>query len=89
MFDKERFHNQLALNLGYERIIKDNRYDISIEYRESDRPILHIKGSNNVNIEYDPSEETDSILFHEMDSDLKIIIEATYQAYIKATTSMF
>ena len=42
-----------------------------------------------MNIEYDPSEETDSILFHEMDSDMKIIIEATHHAYIKATTYLF
>lgn len=28
MFDKDRFHNQLALNLGYQRIVNDKRINI-------------------------------------------------------------
>ncbi len=67
MFNKDRFHNKLALNLGCKRIIKDYRYDINVEYRENDIPIVHIKGPNNVNFEYNPSVETDSQLFEEID----------------------
>ena len=36
----ERFHNQLAMRLGYERIVKDNRISISVE--ESDGPLRDI-----------------------------------------------
>ena len=41
MFDKERFHNALALSLGYERIVKDKR--ITIEVGEADDPWVTLK----------------------------------------------
>ena len=34
MFDKDRFHNQLALNLGYQRIVNDKRINISIDDKQ-------------------------------------------------------
>ena len=34
MLDKDRFHNQLALNLGYERIVNDKRINISIDDKQ-------------------------------------------------------
>ena len=48
MFDKERFHNALALSLGYERIVNDKR--ITIEVEESDDPwvTLSFQGSHEV-----------------------------------------
>lgn len=59
MFDKEKFHNTLALSLGYERIVKDNR--ITIEVDESDDPwvtlrflgcpeVLRLKASGNTDV---------------------------------------
>ncbi len=89
MFDKERFHNQLALNLGYKRIIKDKRYDISVEYQEYDIPIVHIKGPDNIRLEYNPSEEIDIINTSEIDSETMEIIGAIHQAYIQAITKRF
>ena len=41
MFDKERFHNALALTLGYERIVKDKR--ITIDFDDSDDPWVTLK----------------------------------------------
>lgn len=41
MFVKERFHNALALSLGYERIVKDRR--ITIEVDDSDDPWVTLK----------------------------------------------
>ena len=41
MFDKERFHNVLALLLGYERIVKNER--LSIEVDESDNSWVTLK----------------------------------------------
>ena len=34
MFDKDRFHNQLALNLGYQRIVKEKRINIAIDDKQ-------------------------------------------------------
>ena len=31
MFDKEKFHNQLALRLGYERIVSEKRFFLHID----------------------------------------------------------
>ena len=44
--DIERFHNELAMRLGYERIVKDKRIGIAVE--ESDDPwvILRVEGSD-------------------------------------------
>ena len=41
MFDKERFHNALALSLGYERIVKDKR--ITIQVDDTDDPWVTLK----------------------------------------------
>ena len=41
MFDKDRFHNQLALNLGYQRIVNDKR--ITIEVDDADDPWVTLK----------------------------------------------
>ena len=40
MFDKDRFHNQLALNLGYQRIVKDKRIKISIDDKQHPEDVL-------------------------------------------------
>jgi len=37
----ERFHNELAMRLGYERIVKDKRILISVE--ESEEPLVTLK----------------------------------------------
>ena len=34
MFNKDKFHNQLALNLGYQRIVNDKRINISIDDKQ-------------------------------------------------------
>jgi hypothetical protein len=34
MFNKDRFHNQLALNLGYQRIVNDKRINICIDDKQ-------------------------------------------------------
>jgi hypothetical protein len=39
--NKERFHNALALSLGYERIVKDKR--IAIQVDEADDPWVTLK----------------------------------------------
>ena len=86
MFDKERFHNALALSLGYERIVKDKR--ITIEVDESDEPWVTLKfhGRSEV-IRIKASGDADAALATEkpeFQKEIKVIIDSVHQAYIDA-----
>ena len=95
MFDKERFHNQLALNLGYKRIVNDKHINISIDEKQySDdvmvsisidvfsRPICY-KASQGL------SQNGMDCLNENGYDDIMIIVDAVHQAYIQATTNQF
>ena len=89
--NKERFHNALALTLGYERIVKDKR--ITIQVDDSDDPWVTLKfqGRPEV-IRIKASGEADAALAaetSELRDDIKAIADAVHQAYIQATTSPF
>ena len=82
----ERFHNEIAMRLGYERIVKNKK--ITIEVEESDDPwvmlkvqnypeTIRIKASdiiNGLNLEVMPA----------MQGEIRIIAEAEHQAYNEA-----
>ena len=95
MFNKERFHNQLALNLGYQRIVNDKRINICIDdkqYADDVMVSISIEGFSSP-ICYMASE---GLAQNDMDcldgegyEDIKIIIDAVYQAYIHVITSSF
>ena len=80
--DKERFHNQLALNLGYQRIVNDKRINISIDdkkYPDDVMVSISIDGFSKL-ICYKASERLSQ---NDMDclegngcDDIKIIIDA-------------
>ena len=93
--NKERFHNQLALNLGYQRIVKDKRINISIDEKLCpddvmmsisidgfSRPICYMASEGLSQNDMDCLDENGC-------EDVKIIVDAVYQAYIQATTSPF
>lgn len=93
--NKERFHNQLALNLGYQRIINDKRINISIDDKQySDdvmvsisvdgfsKPICYKVSKGLSQNDMDCLDEND-------DEDIKIIIDAVHQAYIESTREHF
>ncbi len=91
MFDKERFHNALALSLGYERIVKDKR--ITIQVDDSDDPWVTLKfqGRPEV-IRIKASGDADAAVAaetSELRNDIKVIADAVHQAYIQATTNPF
>lgn len=91
MFDKERFHNALALSLGYERIVNDKR--ISIEVEESDDPWVTLKfqGCPEV-VRFKASGELDAVLSEKipaMQDEIEHISDAVHQAYIDASSSRF
>ncbi len=86
MFDKERFHNALALSLGYERIVKDKR--ITIEVDDSDVPfiLLKVQGYPEV-IRINASDASNDVKLKEvpaMKDEINNIAEAVHQAYIQA-----
>lgn len=89
--NKERFHNQLALSLGYERIVNDKR--ITIEVDEADAPwvTLKIQGHPDV-VRFKASGEASVVELKNMPAlqeDIKQIVDAVHQAYIQATTKPF
>ena len=49
----ERFHNELAMRLGYERIVNDKRIQISVE--ESDDPVVTLKVQGHDDIRFKAS----------------------------------
>jgi hypothetical protein len=86
MFDKDRFHNALALSLGYERIVKDKRIIIQVD--DSDDPWVTLKflGCPEV-VKFKASDETKSVaieMVSEIRSDVKIILDSVHQAYLEA-----
>jgi len=93
--NKERFHNQLALNLGYQRIVNDKHINISIDdkrYPDDVMISISIDGFSKP-ICYMASE---GLSQNDMDcldnggrDEIKMIADAVYQAYIQATTNPF
>ena len=90
MFNKERFHNQLALHLGYERIVNDKRINISIDDKQYPDDVL-------ISISVDgfskPICFKASVGLSQNDMDclddigcenIKTIADAVHQAYIQA-----
>lgn len=95
MFNKERFHNQLALNLGYQRIINDKRINISIDDKRYPDDVLisiSIDGFSKP-ICYMASEGLSQNDVDCLDEngyeDIKIIENAVHQAYIESTREQF
>ena len=88
--NKERFHNQLALHLGYQRIVNDKHINISIDdkkYPDDVMVSISIDGFSKP-ICYKASE---GLSQNDMDcldengyEDIKIIADAVHQAYIQA-----
>lgn len=89
--NKERFHNALALSLGYERIVKDKR--ITIQVDDSDDPWVTLKflGRPEV-IRIKASGEADAALAAElpaMQKEITLIADAVHQAFSEASNCRF
>lgn len=87
MFDKERFHNALALSLGYERIVKDKRITIEVEEAEVPWVMLKFQGCPEA-VRLKASGEVDTPLVGNtpaIQDEIKIIADALHQAYIEAS----
>ncbi len=86
MFDKERFHNALALSLGYERIINDKRIAIEVDDSDDPRVTLRIQGCSEV-VKLKASSEAYSAISEKipaMQDEINHIADAVRHAYIES-----
>lgn len=89
--NKERFHNALALSLGYERIVKDKRITIEVDEADDLWVTLKIQGHPDVAC-FKASGDVNGVELNNvpvMQEDIKIIVDAVHQAYIHATINHF
>ena len=77
----ERFHNELAMRLGYERIVNDKRILISVE--ESDDPVVTLKVQGGEDIRLKASGNTECIV-PESPKEISMIADAIHLAYLEA-----
>ena len=89
MFNRERFHNELVMRLGYERIVNDKRILISVD--ESDDPWVTLKVQGHDDIKFKASENAEILDLETLPEaqQIKEIISAVQQAYIVASTARF
>lgn len=86
----EKFHNELAMRLGYERIVNDKRIFISVE--DSDDPWVTLKVQGHDDIRFKASDSADDlemVSIPEMLNEIRTIIDAAYQAYLKSANDTF
>lgn len=95
MFNKDRFHNLLALNLGCQRIVNDKRINISIDdkkYPEDVVVSIAIDGFS-MPICYKASEGLSQNDMNCLDDngyeEVKFIVDAVQQAYIHSIKNPF
>ena len=89
MFDKERFHNALALSLGYERIVKDKRITIEVDDSDDPRVTLKFQGCPEV-VRFKASGEADTASeTPEFQKEIEVIFDAVHQSYIESTRESF
>lgn len=105
MFNIDRFHNRLALSLGYRRIVYERRFDIVVDNERSNTvPLMTLKiKCNRMNIAFYASEvpdrdEWEKVLSEEqrelvvalgIKDDVLQILHAVHSSYIDAKTFVF
>ena len=90
MMDRERFHNEFAMRLGYNRIVNDKLIMIHVE--ESEDPWITLTINGHKDIRFNPSEEIVSCDFSgcpEIQDEICTIYDAAHQAYIMAHKTLF
>ena len=86
----ERFHNELAMLLGYERIVNDKRILISVEDSDSLWVTLKIKGHDDIRFKASNSvDDIEIVSIPELHNEIRIIIDAVHQSYIRCTRDSF
>ena len=91
MYNKEKFHNTLALALGYE-IVKDKRLNIIVDDSNDDAPIVTISVvGTSVKIEYDASDDYVNLLNHMDNNELlkTMVIDKEIMNIIKSANAAY
>ena len=95
--NKERFHNALALKLGYDRIINDRSISIKIDDTTTDPVVIFTSEESQKNFSFNASDDVD-IVYAKMqktmgtvveEHDMKVIVDAVHQAYTEANKHRF
>lgn len=79
----ERFHNELAMRLGYERIVKD-----TVTIDDSEDPMVTLRVQGYEDISFKASEGLD-MMDTQMSPELRVIIDAVHQAYLTTLNNRF
>lgn len=93
--NKERFHNALALLLGYKRIINGDVVRISIDDKinpnDSKITIRNIRNQDTISFMASEATCVDSMMdsSEEVKAEVMFIVDSAHQAYIQATTNTF
>ena len=87
--DIERFHNELAMRLGYERIVKDKRISIAVEEGDDPWVTLRVEGYDDLRFKASCFTDVDQNALPEMREDVVEIMNAVHQAYIDASIYRF
>lgn len=90
----ERFHNQLALRLGYDLIVNNKGIAIKVEYDNPNDPRIVIELPKGIKEEFNASDEPAVVYSrlrqpNDVKKEIKEIIEAVYQSYIDAQANIF
>ena len=88
--NKERFHNELAMRLGYELIVNDKRIIISVEDSDDPWVTLEVQGHGDIKFKAsNQSEDIDYTAWAGMYDNIQEIADAVHQAYVISVNSKF
>ena len=88
--NKERFHNELAMRLGYEHIVNDKRILISVEYSDYCWVILKVKGHDDIRFKAsDIANDVEIEAIPEMQNEIRTILDAVHYAYLISKSDSF
>ena len=101
--NQDVFHNHLAIFLGYKRILQNKQISITIDdiaFPDNPRITLDVFDGK-LKLIYNASQNTEDIATiilpeqkelmktYTLEDEIKVIIDATHQAYIQATANTF
>jgi hypothetical protein len=87
--NREKFHNELAMRLGYERIVNDKSIFISVEDSDDPWVTLRVEGSDDFRFKASCCTDVDQNASPEMREDVVDIMNAVHLAYVDASTCRF
>ena len=100
---KDIFHNQIALSLGYKRILQNKQICITIDdstFPDNPRITFDVIDGK-LKLIYDAFQNTEDVAAiilpeqkelmkaYALENEIEVIIEATHQAYVEATRNPF